>query len=1470
MEDIHYQKKQFLKTRLWNEELLNEDIFSQYYEDILKDFFIYYFYDPQTKKSITSKQEEFLLFLFSKKNENDNILDRFLYFCLWIGSYHETTSKILEIFDKLDKYFKPQKSLMDSNLSHDNQTLLDSLKENYDLFNISKEKENEIKKVNGIFYSISESFSHVMTNINNIDIDSLDLKSFCSEINEIAQILTQFNSTLNLELKGQYTFLSICKLIEISQKKNLDEKEFKNLLSIFIKNMYDEKYFIFKNDIEQAKGALIEQIKLVINLSEELASKIFVNKLLQYSKYENYRLELVKTLFEFPRLIKFSSLFFNYIFLSQPIKPKRRNKRRLNEDEKNDYLEKFGEIKNLDKKMILKEINEKAENNEILKEILLYIFELRLVSYFENCKNSKLMEGEEYRKLIFTGLNFDYFVKACDDINTSNLGKLKNLGMIFYFSFIRCYLYYFVKLQLGFNNFGDLSPIHHHFFDISHSHFGKLIILYIAKNFILNDKQEYFLSIYLKDERVNNWKNEILTENPEDAFFQIEKFENMKNFLFHIWSNIHNNNFINCIKNIEIYELNYIIDFAFNEICLKIKNNILDKSILLEQVNEVKKDFSFDSNIKSKINKLLEKISDVNFIKNEEIKQNLRLVFTILKFYILGFNGYKNNKLSSLIYSDQIKYLIKIFYNNIPQDQMNFIQSYYEMKKYLEEEYLKKGNDYPVYICGCGRWYTIKDSFPIKINNCKCGLKIGGINEILVERENHCAIYYDENQKKFIEERKVGVINGKCKLKGKLLKEFKSQFVIKNIINNFQNLDKLIIDDLIINDKTLPKIFLKFIFLSQIFVEYKIGLITKEEIVKEFNSEILLQNLIDLDKKIEEYINKKNINYIHFINSEELSKILSNIDCIKEKDKIYNNISELIKKFEKNNKKEKEKQEFNNLEMNILTQLTYENNFKNENFKYLISAAQYPNIDLLKQSISLYKKKSLPILKTFIDLDTKKYKIEHLSHIEIINDFINSFAEKTRNLITRKSAKNERIEEYLIEIEKNTELDENNNSIINKQFEDFSASYEEINNECITKDSEVITILNDNKIKGEESAINKLYCYLIEIQNYFLKKIIEEYDNREKKAEEDIIIKNAIEQIKKEKCIQLCTKADIFSFNVSNKIILSFDELFSFYSLKNIFNENDNLIDYSKYSEVKFKLNMIEKELVNIILTGKKLFSENQITYKFYLDPYEVEEKTKKFEKFTELYGNEKLTEEEKAYLSNLSRLTPNLKRIILPNLEIIIFGLLQENKFQGSNKVSQVKLHSNIYINNKFFQLFNDFSKFTINKLISVYEYLEEVLLEFIKDRYIIPEFQNKLPKEYEEKLNEYYDEEPKRELKNDLLTSLLIKFVCRYLPNETKNSQSRDLFEMIREKNINLPENIQSELKNLKSSKLAAKLKYAIEIAKFFKKKQNLGKGILDKNKNKIPDGGNDANGGNGKKKEKEQEEIFEEDGDSEERNV
>ena len=212
-----------------------------------------------------------------------------------------------------------------------------------------------------------------------------------------------------------------------------------------------------------------------------------------------------------------------------------------------------------------------------------------------------------------------------------------------------------------------------------------------------------------------------------------------------------------------------------------------------------------------------------------------------------------------------------------------------------------------------------------------------------------------------------------------------------------------------------------------------------------------------------------------------------------------------------------------------------------------------------------YTKKPLSILKTFVENEKNDDNMSKLSHIEIINDFINTFAEETSNLITRKTYEDETIGRYLDEI-RNKNRGET--SLIETQFEEFCKSYEIIRVDFplqITREQPVKNILNDDKIKGKETPINKLYCHLTDIQNDFLQKIIDNYDKNRNELKEDIIINNSIKQIKREIPIQLATKNEIFSFNFSSKIIKTFEELYSFYSLKNIFNDKNNIIDYSKY-----------------------------------------------------------------------------------------------------------------------------------------------------------------------------------------------------------------------------------------------------------------------------------------------------------------
>ena len=211
--------------------------------------------------------------------------------------------------------------------------------------------------------------------------------------------------------------------------------------------------------------------------------------------------------------------------------------------------------------------------------------------------------------------------------------------------------------------------------------------------------------------------------------------------------------------------------------------------------------------------------------------------------------------------------------------------------------------------------------------------------------------------------------------------------------------------------------------------------------------------------------------------------------------------------------------------------------------------------------------------------------------------------------------------------------------------------------------------------------------------------------------------------------------------------------------------------------------------------TGLNVNSLDNINYEFYLEQYELEEKIKTFKRFTELYEREYLTDKEKEELIWKIKF-PSLK-IILSNLEILIFYLVQENKYQGTQKINQINLNTNLYLDEEFIEIFKFLDKFTINKLISIYEILEEKFLDSISERYINKQFKLEgFSKTFETFLDNFYENESKRELKNNTLISLLIKFICRDLPNEPVESKSYNLFKMIVKKNINLSTKIQRDL--------------------------------------------------------------------------
>ena len=120
-------------------------------------------------------------------------------------------------------------------IKDNNQSLLENFKNIYDTIEFPGDKDNE--KVNGIFYKISESICLMITNENIINVNRIeDLKLFCSELNEAAQIFSQINASLSLTLRTYYSIISIVKFIEYYKKHRHYWKDLKDTDKMAISN----------------------------------------------------------------------------------------------------------------------------------------------------------------------------------------------------------------------------------------------------------------------------------------------------------------------------------------------------------------------------------------------------------------------------------------------------------------------------------------------------------------------------------------------------------------------------------------------------------------------------------------------------------------------------------------------------------------------------------------------------------------------------------------------------------------------------------------------------------------------------------------------------------------------------------------------------------------------------------------------------------------------------------------------------------------------------------------------------------------------------------------------------------------------------------------------------------------------------------------------------------------------------------
>ena len=675
----------------------------------------------------------------------------------------------------------------------------------------------------------------------------------------------------------------------------------------------------------------------------------------------------------------------------------------------------------------------------------------------------------------------------------------------------------------------------------------------------------------------------------------------------------------------------------------------------------IKNDFNIEEykkNIICFINSYLNNFEQTNNEYYEKLIKDKKIIKLFDFFCNQYFYGLKNiiDKKIHENFSKNYKNII----SELNDTQKNILNLFFDSKYYNNIEYNINSEDYEDFL------------------NCiKLCLILG----------NYENFFYKKliSNIKLINDNYIPGLNNEENKKGYLITKFEE--FKNNCNNNIRNM----------NNKTY--IILNYIYFSIIYINKILGYISDDEIdnykfeskniseiIKEINlllEEKLKKNKYELNIYINLVLEKlyKNdkINfedYDNFNSLEERNKFEQKFnEIIKDIDDEYNSYSEEFKNINEQLKK-------NNLDIfyYLIAESNELNLEKNEDFKYfnLLNVPYFVTIDDFNAFFDKQNKTKFPIINYYLK-HNKDEKFKDLENILIINPFELYLLEKYSNKITRTEAKeNKKIEDL---ISKENE----------KMFEDFKEGY---NNICkkikvkkgdkiieakeLENDDKLIYFLNDD-LEEKGFYLYKIYEHFTNIQNECLKEIRHPFHT--------IIPQKAKEE-------------DIISFKINERYK-------KYYSS---FNEIISLLSNEKNEKKQFSINEIESIFYDILIQGKKFFSEKQLKIIFKGEGiFEENEESFRY-KLKKLYEpiplEDNLIKAIDNYFNNITFI--EFEKIIQALDQII--KILIDKKYNKDDNIKEKILNNEKYKNklNDFnYKMFDDteISKIKIGNLINVYE---------------------------------------------------------------------------------------------------------------------------------------------------------------------
>ena len=294
------------------------------------------------------------------------------------------------------------------------------------------------------------------------------------------------------------------------------------------------------------------------------------------------------------------------------------------------------------------------------------------------------------------------------------------------------------------------------------------------------------------------------------------------------------------------------------------------------------------------------------------------------------------------------------------------------------------------------------------------------------------------------------------------------------------------------------------------------------------------------------------------------------------------------------------------------------------------------------------------------------------------------------------------------------------------------------------------------------------YQNMIDWQNAVLNLIIS-------KNSMNGVLNSYVSQLEQEINIQEATREDIIK--IDDKTYKALEDLISSSSLRNIFGK-DNSLHYKNYNDIIYNYDYIEEELGKLILPGLKRFRHGEIKFITYLyEGFRGDDHSSVLTTYNLKYVQKPLSEEEKISLSELTK-NNNVKLIneVFASLQILMNEIIKENYNQDVLIYDIIeKLPNYIILNKELVNLLKNKKDyymnekvFTINSLISVFEYFEALCWNQIKDeKNILDDYRLLLDEKSKKHVLDYFKkiENEKKIINVRDFTFALRRLISRYL---------------------------------------------------------------------------------------------------------